>query len=183
MNFEALQFEEGTNNMGGLRPIGYYGFLADVDTSLWPEVAEDPADLAANITVVGDITMKATKTVYAMYGTAETAGLKGESQGDRDGRSTKRTASWFMPGNKKEALGAAKAFLNRNMFFLYREQDGKWRLQGSPDFPAEVAPSDDTGTAVTDRKGITLEITDNGFGPCPVYEGSIPVDSAMDLGI
>lgn len=181
MNFDALQFEEGTNNMGGLRPIGYYGFLADVQT--FPEIAETPADLAANITISTNIVMKATKTMYAMYGTAETAGLKGETQGERDGKSTKRTATWFIPGNKKEALGAARAFLNRNMFFLYREQDGKYRLQGSPNFPAEASPSDDTGTAVTDRKGITFEIVDNGFGPCPVYEGDIPVDSAMDLGI
>lgn len=183
MNFEALQFQEGTNNMGGVRPIGYYGFIADVDTSQWPDVVADPADLAANITITGNIVMKAGKTMYPMYGTAETAGLKGEAQGERDGRSTKRTATWFIPGNSKQTLGAAKAFLNRNMFFIYIEQNGNKRLQGSPSFPAEVAPGDDTGTAVTDRKGVNFEITDNGFGPCPVYEGVIPVDSAMDLGI
>ena len=181
MIFDALNFEEGTNNMGGNRPIGYYGFIADVAT--FPEVAADPADLAANITISSDIVMKAGKTMSAMYGTAETSGLKGEAQGERDGRSTKRTATWFIPGNNKQALGAAKAFLNRRMFFLYQEQNGNWRLQGSPAFPAEVAPSDDTGTAVTDRKGVSFEITDNGFGPCPIYEGLIPVDSAMDLGI
>lgn len=181
MNFEALNFVEGTNNMGGIRPIGYYGFLADVAT--FPDVPAAPASLAENITIIDPIVMKPGKTMYAMYGTAETAGLKGEPQGERDGRSTKRTATWFIPGNNKEALGAAKAFLNRNMFFLYLEQNANWRLQGSPAFPAEVAPKDDTGTAVTDRKGVTFEITDNGFGPCPVFEGVIPVDSAMNLGI
>lgn len=181
MNFDALEFEEGMNNMGGIRPIGYYGFLADV--SVFPEIAAEAVDLAAYITISTDIVMKPAKTMYAMYGTAETGKLDGASQGERDGKSTKRTASWFIPGNKKEALGAAKAFLNRNMFFLFREQDGKYRLQGSPSFPAEVSPSDTTGAAVTDRKGVTFEITDNGFGPCPVYEGLIPVDSAMDLGI
>lgn len=181
MNFEPLEFEEGTNNMGGLRPIGYYGFTANVD--VFPEVSATPTDLEDNITITEDIVMKAGKTMVAMYGTAETGKLDGASQGERDGRSTKRTASWFIPGNKKQALGAAKAFLNRNMFFLYREQDGKLRLQGSPSFPAEVAPSDSTGAAVTDRKGVTFEITDNGFGPCPVYEGVIPCDSSMDLGI
>lgn len=183
MNFDALEFQEGQNNMGGLRPIGYYGFLVDVDTSQWPKIADAPADLPANITIAGNIVMKAGKTVYPMYGTAETGGLKGETQGERDGKSTKRTATWFIPGNKKEALGASRAFLNRNMFFIFTEQDGKKRLQGSPSFPAECSPSDDTGTAVTDRKGVTFEITDNGFGPCPVYEGVIPVDSALDLGI
>lgn len=181
MNFEPLEFEEGTNNMGGLRPIGYYGFINEV--SVFPDVEAVPTDLASNITITADIVMKATKTMYPMYGTAETGKLDGAAQGERDGKSTKRTASWFIPGNKKQALGAAKAFLNRRMFFLYEEQDGKFRLQGSPSFPAEVSPADSTGAAVTDRKGVTFEIVDNGFGPCPVYEGVIPVDSAMDLGI
>ena len=40
MNFEALLFEEVTNNMGGIRPIGYYGFIADVAT--FPDVASEP---------------------------------------------------------------------------------------------------------------------------------------------
>jgi hypothetical protein len=63
------------------------------------------------------------------------------------------------------------------MFFLYQEHDGKWRLQGTPWFPAEVAANDTTGTAVTDRKGVTFTITDKGFGPCPVYEGVIPMEA------
>jgi len=169
--------------MGGLRPIGYYGFLADANIAQWPEIAANAATLAEYITITGNIVMKPGKTMYPMYGTAETGGLKGEPQGERDAKSTKRTAGWFIPGNKKDALGAAKAFLNRNMFFIYIEQDGKKRLQGSPSFPAECSPSDDTGKAVTDRKGITFEIVDHGFGPCPVYEGVIPVDSGLDLGI
>ncbi len=69
------------------------------------------------------------------------------------------------------------------MFFVYQEHDGKYRLHGSPSFPAEVSANDTTGTAVTDRKGVTFTIADSGFGPCPIYEGAIPVDSAMDLGV
>lgn len=173
MNFEALEFQEGTNNMGGLRTIGYYGFIEDVQD--FPELPSDPLSLEDAIVIATDIVMKPGKSMYRMYGTAETGGLNGESQGERDGRSTKRTATWFYPTTSKIALGAALKFQNRNMFFLYQEHDGKWRLQGSPGFPAEVAANDSTGTAVTDRKGITFTITDNGFGPCAVYEGLIPV--------
>lgn len=181
MNFEALEFQEGTNNMGGLRTIGYYGFIRDVAN--FPETPANPATLEDSIIITEDIVMKPGKTMYAMYGTAETAGLNGESQGERDGRSTKRTATWFYPTTSKKALAAAKMFQNRNMFFLFQEHDGKFRLQGTPWFPAEVAANDTTGTAVTDRKGVTFTITDNGFGPCPIYEGIIPVDSSQDLGV
>ncbi len=175
MNFEALEFQEGLNNMGGLRTIGYYGFIADV--AVFPELPESSAALEDSIVITADIVMKAGKTMYSMYGTAETSGLNGESQGERDGRSTKRTATWFYPTTSKKALAASLNFLNRNMFFLYQEHDGKWRLQGTPWFPAEVAANDTTGTAVTDRKGVTFTITDNGFGPCPVYEGLIPSEA------
>lgn len=172
MNFEALEFQEGMNNMGGLRTIGYYGFIEDVAS--FPELPDNPATLEESIVIAADIVMKPGKKVHRMYGTAETGGLNGESQGERDGRSTKRTANWFYPTTSIMALAAAKNFQNRNMFFLYQEHDGKWRLQGTPGFPAEVAANDSTGTAVTDRKGVTFTITDNGFGPCPVYEGEIP---------
>jgi hypothetical protein len=183
MNFEALEFQEGLNNMGGLRTIGYYGFIADVEVSSFPELPAAPANLEDAAVIASDIVMKAGKTMFGMYGTAETAGLNGESQGERDGRSTKRTATWFYPTTSKKTLGAALKFLNRNMFFLLQEHNGNYRLLGSPWFPAEVAANDTTGTAVTDRKGVTFTITDNGFGPCPIYEGAIPCDSAYDLGI
>lgn len=181
MDFEALEFQEGLNNMAGLRTIGYYGFTADVET--FPEVPAEPATIEDACVIEDDIIMKAGKTMYAMYGTAETGGLNGEGQGERDGRSTKRTATWFYPTTSKKTLGAALKFLNRNMFFLWQEHNEQFRLQGSPWFPAEVNANDTTGTAVTDRKGVTFTITDNGFGPCPIYEGTIPCDSAYDLGV
>jgi len=183
MNFEALDFQEGMNNMGGLRTIGYYGFIADVIRESFPELPVSPATLEESIVITEDIVLKPGKTMYPMYGTAETAGLDGEGQGERDSGSTKRTATWFYPTTSKRALGAALKFLNRRMFFIYQEHDGKYRLQGSPAFPAEVKSNDTTGKAVTDRKGVTFTISDSGFGPCPVYEGVIPVDSAMDLGV
>ena len=181
MNFEALEFQEGMDNMGGLRSIGYYGFMADVAS--FPSLPANPATLEDVAVITENIVMKPGKTMYAMYGTVETAGLNGEGQGERDCRSTKRTATWFYPTTAPKALGAARAFLNRNMFFVYQEHDGKHRLQGSRAFPAEVTANDSSGTAVTDRKGVTFTITDNGFGPCPIYEGVIPVDSSQELGV
>jgi hypothetical protein len=173
MIYSDILFAEGQNNMGGFRTIGWYGFIEDVDT--FPEIPATPADIASANVITGDIVMKAGKYMYKMYGTAETTGLNGESQGERDGRSTKRTATWFYPTTSEEALGITVAFQNRNMFFVFQEHDGKKRLQGSPAFPAECAINDTTGTAVTDRKGITITITDNGFGGCPIYKGVVPV--------
>ena len=181
MNFEALDFEEGMNNMGGLRTIGYYGFIAEVAD--FPELPASPATLSDAAVITTDIVMKPGKTMYSIYGTAETGGMDGETQGERDSRSTKRTLKWFFPTTSKKSLGFELKTLNRRTFWIVQEHDGKYRLMGSPSFPAEVSSNDSTGTAVTDRKGVTYTITDNGFGPCPIYEGVIPCDSAYELGV
>lgn len=176
INFKELEYQEGTNNMGGLRPVGWYGFCEDANTIPEPDPAA--TTLEASVTISANITMKSGKFMYPMFGELETAGLKGETQGERGSYSHKRTATWFIPGSAPINLGVAKNFLNRRMFFVFKEMNGQMRLQGTADLPCDVKTSDDTGTKTADPKGITLEITDYGFGPVPVYTGTIPTGDA-----
>jgi hypothetical protein len=172
MNFEAIEFQEGQGNLGGLAPVGYYGFISEATTI--PQVPSEPADLEAVSVITSNIVMDAGKTMFPMYGTLEKLNLKGEQQGERDGRSNKVTLTWFIPGHHKENLGAARYFPKRRMFFIVRDHEGRYRLVGSTYFPAEVAATDDTGTAVADLKGVTYEISTYSDGPAPIYEGEIP---------
>ena len=172
INYEAIEFPEGTGNLGGLRPVGYYGFISE--TASIPNLPDDPATLDAVSVISSNIVMESGKYMYPMYGTLEATGLRGEQQGDRDGRSNKITLTWFIPGHNKENLGAARHFPKRRMFFIVRDHEGRYRLVGSIHFPAEVAATDDTGQAVADRKGITYEISTYSDGPAPIYEGEIP---------
>jgi hypothetical protein len=176
MNFKELEYQEGKNNMGGLRPIGYYGFVEEAETI--PEPASDASTLETSVTVSTNIVMKAGKVMYPMFGELETAGLKGEIQGERGSYSHKRTSNWFIPGSAPVNLGAAKNFLNRRMFFVFIEMDGQKRLQGTKDLPCDVKPSDSVGTKTADPKGVSFEITDYGFGPVPVYTGTVPTGDA-----
>ena len=172
MNFEAIEFPEGQGNLGGLRPVGYYGFISEATTI--PEVPAAPATLEEVSVITSNIVMDAGKYMHPMYGTLEATNLKGEQQGERDGRSAKIALTWFIPGHHKENLGAARYFPKRRMFFIVRDHEGRYRLVGSTHFPAEVAATDDTGTAVADRKGVTYEISTYSDGPAPIYEGEIP---------
>lgn len=176
MNFETLEYQEGQNNMGGLRPVGYYGFVEDAVTI--PEPPTNATALAESVTITGSIVMKSGKAMYPMYGELELSGLKGEVQGERGSYSHKRTVSWFLPGSNPKTLGAAKNFLNRRMFFVFTEMNGQMRLQGTAQLPCDVKTSEDTGTKTADQKGVTFEITDYGFGPVPVYTGTIPTADA-----
>jgi hypothetical protein len=172
MNYAELEFAEGQSNLGGLRPIGYYGFVADADVI--PEVPTAPATLDAVSVIAGNIVMKAGKYMYPMYGTLEKLNLKGEGQGERDGRSAKVTANWFIPGHTAQNLGAARHFPKRRMFFVLIDHESHKRLVGNSYFPAEVKASDDTGTAVADLKGVTYEISTYSDGPAPIYTGEVP---------
>lgn len=183
MDFGNMYQNEGEDNTGGLQVVGYYGFIADVKRSTFPKIAPDAANLEANIEAVGNIEMLAGKTMFPVYGEVEKGGLDGETIGESGSRATKRVAGWFYPGTSKKALGFSRGLLNRQMFFVWKEQNGQGRLQGSPAIPATVTTKDSVGKTSGDAKGIALEVTDYGFGPVPVYEGTIPVDSTVDLGV
>jgi hypothetical protein len=183
LNRSALQYQEGVCGAGGLQPIGYYGFIEDVDSFPTPPKVADATDYGALATIAQNIVMKPGKTMYAMAGELETAGLEGETIGERGSQSKSVKLTWYLPSTEPANLGAARYFNNRRMFFIVREQNGQFRLVGSNRFPASVASTDTTGTAVADRRGVTLEITTYDCGPAPVYTGVIPVDSAQELGV
>ncbi len=172
MNYEAIEFPEGQANLGGLRPIGYYGFISEASTI--PTVPADPATLDAASVIESNIVMDSGKTMFPMYGTLEKLNLKGEQQGERDGHSNNITLTWFIPGHHAENLGAARYFPKRRMFFVVTDHEGHNRLVGNTYFPAEVKASDDTGSAVSDLKGVTYEIGTYSDGPAPIYNGEIP---------
>ncbi len=57
----------------------------------FPEVPSSPATLSDAVVIMEDIVMKSGKTMYVIYGTAETWGFDGKTQGELDSKSTKRT--------------------------------------------------------------------------------------------
>lgn len=183
LNRGALQYQEGVCGAGGLQPIGYFGFIEDVASFPVRPTTDAAADFAALATIAENITMKAGKTMYAMAGELEMAGLEGETIGERGSQSKSIKLNWFLPSTEPANLGAAKYFMNRRMFFIVKEQNGQNRVVGSNRFPASVASKDNTGMKVADQRGVTLEITTFDCGPAPVYTGVIPVDSAQDLGV
>lgn len=183
LNRGALKYQEGVCGAGGLQPVGHFGFIEDVATFPVTPDTEAAADFAGLVTIDGDIVMKPGKTMYAMAGELETAGLDGETIGERGSQSKSIKMTWFLPSTEPANLGAAKYFMNRRMFFIVKEQNGQNRVVGSVRFPASVASTDTTGTKVADPRGVTLEVTTYGCGPAPVYTGTIPVDSAQGLGV
>lgn len=177
MNYEALEFDNGRKNIPGLKPIGYYGYTEEAQSI--PEIPDSPANMSDAGVITGNIVMKSGKTMYPMYGTLTKLNLKGEAQGERDSMTKVRTLTWKYPDTNELAIGFDIASNNQNMFFVVTDHNGRNRLVGNKSIPAHVKSADDSGTAPSDEKGYTYEISDFGIGAAPIYEGDIPVDSAL----
>lgn len=177
MNYEPLDFQEGSKNIPGLRPIGYFGFTSEADYI--PELPSAPTDMSDAGVITENIVMKAGKTMYPMYGTFEKLQLAGESQGERDARTKRRTITWKYPDTDPLSIGFDIATNNRNMFFIVTDNNGRHRLVGNKFIPASISSNDDTGMGIADDKGYTYEIYDHGIGSAPIYNGDLPVDSGL----
>ena len=177
MNYENLEWADGTPNMAGVKVTGYYAPIADVDN--FPELPENPADVDEEVTLesVTGVTMQTTKNFLTLYSTQETSEVVDENQGEPDGQSFVHKATVFYPGNKANAMAFAKHVNNSNMVFIFEEATGSRRVIGSRAFPAKCKPSFTTGKATADRKGITIEIMSYGYTPAPFYTGAIPLEA------
>lgn len=173
-NFVDMDWADNQKNMGGLKTIGYFAPISEIDN--FPELPVNPATPAEEVTLEESpgFTFSVGKYFRKLYSTMETSELKDEPQGELDGQSFKHIAEMFYPGTKIEALAFAANVNNTNMVFIFEEaSDGKRRVIGSRAFPARCKVSFTTGKATADRKGMTLEIFSYGYTPAPVYNGVI----------
>lgn len=173
-NFANLTWADGEKNMGGLKTIGYFIPVSDIDT--FAALPANPSTAEEEVTLEGDFTPGAGKYFNKIYSTLETSEVKDESQGEPDGQSFKHSATIFYPGTKVEALAFAANVNNSNMLFIFEESTGQKRVIGSEAFPAKCKPSFTTGKATADRKGMTMEIYSYGYTPAPIYDGLITLE-------
>lgn len=179
-NWASLAWGDGSENMGGLKTIGYYTLLSDIDN--FPALPENPTTTIEEITLesVTGFTMLTGKQFFEIYSTMETSEVVDEVQGEEDAKSFIQKATIFYPGTSVEALAFARNVNNANMVFIFEEASGtNRRVIGSKAFPAKCKASVTTGKATADRKGVTLEIYSYGYTPAPLYSGTIPLTPAV----
>lgn len=176
-NFADLTWADGTENMGGVKVIGYYALASEIAT--WAELPSAPSDAASEVTLEGDFRMADGKYWHKIYSTEENNEIVDENQGEVDGQSFVHKATIMYPGTSAEVLAFAKNANNSGMVFIFEEvSGGNRRVIGSEAFPAKVKPSFTSGKATADRKGMTMEIQSYGYTPAPLYDGVIELESS-----
>ena len=179
MNFNDLLWQDGKENMGGLKVIGYYAPISDIDN--FPELPAAPTTPEEEVTLesITGFTFKTGKNFLKIYSTEETSSVTSEPQGEVDGQSFVNKAKIFYPGSEIECMAFMKAVNNNNMVFIFEEASGgARRVIGSKAFPAKCKPSHTTGEKTADRKGMTMEIQSFGTTPAPFYTGDISLTPA-----
>lgn len=178
-DFANLDWDDGTENMGGLQVIGYYAPVSYIDN--FPMLPSNPTTEEEEVTLESAIgfTMQAGKFFRKIYSTMETSKVEDEPQGELDGQSFIHKATTFYPGTKAKAMAFARNVNNSNMVFIFIDAQGDRRVIGSEEFPARCKPSLTTGEKTGDRKGMTMEIFSYGYTPAPLYTGKITLESGV----
>jgi len=164
-------------NMGSIQRTVYYADLnLDIDADNFPNLpnlqsAQNFTDLAV---IDKDIPLKDGRRWKELYVTEDTGAVRSEMVGEMDGKSFEHYLDFFYPGNKEEALSFAAYINNGHFLFIAKDAEGKMRLVGNPQFPAQVDSNElTTGQSTSDRKGMTVTVKAKGNSPAPIYKGNL----------
>jgi hypothetical protein len=159
----------GGNNQGGTGTLFKY-FLHD-DVASWPTF--NSTALTDLVTCIGNVTMKANKYMWSLYGTQDACELKIDPVGDIDCVSFKFTLTIFQPKLQKEMLGFMSGMKNESLGMIVRDREGQKYLLGDAILPVKMVPgsSGGTGMKTEDKKGMNLQFEWYG-NKIQIYEGT-----------
>lgn len=180
--YADLEFCNGETTLPGLRPEVYCIPFSQIVK--WPKRA-NPGDTEATMSTIAEYTGNFTLAADAVWRKIDLASfsssLKSESQGEHPSKTFLNTLSLKYAGNNVEAAGFCRMANADNLVYVARMTDGQYRIVGSELCPTDTKPSQDTGTAVTDASGTTLEVTATDIAPAPFYRGELATsDGTID---
>lgn len=160
---------QGRDNQPGLKgtiwiaPLEWFDKIAGFKTT---------TGAGDSVTIDGSHTFKVGKGFLRAYATLDTAQLKLDPTGDRDGRGYKASLEFFNPGSNKESAEFARIIKNESCIMLVKTPDGIVQQVGAEDLGAEVVGSYDSGKLSGGRRGTTFKAEAYQQGN-QFYEGEI----------
>jgi hypothetical protein len=166
---------QGKDNQPGLKGLIYIAPEDWFEQIAGFKTTEEPGD---SVTIDGSHTFKDNPATpgkkygfLKAYATQDTAQLKLDPTGDRDGRGYKASLEFFNPGDGKPQAEFMRIVKNTTCIML-KTPDGIVKQVGAEDLGAEVVGSYDSGKLSGGRRGTTFkaEAYQNGH---QFYEGTI----------
>lgn len=175
VNYASLIWENGQDNIPGIRPVGYYALkswlsnfpeaIAEADATTFGDMAKLESDVG--------FTFNAGYGFLYVYGTEGKNKVDFEGQGERDCKSFKNIYSFLYPGTDAEAKAFCRKLNNSDTVFIAKEFDGTNVVIGHPRINTVFSVTGTTGDERTSQKGITVTVECTHELPAPIYEGDI----------
>lgn len=178
--YKSIKRCAGAIIMPGMRPKVYWILKSNIVK--WPTLADTvTADMSELATYKGDFTLVAEKKWNRLDLTDQKSNFTSETQGEPPCATALNKASFIVGGTDADISGFARAAVNDPLIFLVEEREGQFRVIGNEMYDAVTKVSQDSGTAVSDKKQstVTVECTDK--CPAPFYVGKIVTADDGDL--
>lgn len=179
LNAKDILYPQGRFNPGGIQGEVYYAFEEDLES--WPaalqnidtETATEFSDLTT-IPAADPFVFKEGKSFKKMYVTLETGEIKYSLIGPRDSKAFSNSIEVSYPSNDETITGFLASSANRRMVFIVKEQNGRAKVLGTPQFPAQLETVEATsGKLIEDGNVAVQTYLSKSPIPAPVYKAPI----------
>ncbi len=172
--YESLNFCKGETTLPGLRPQAYYIPKSQIAKyPKLPKLTDEDITMGKISTYDGDFSLAA-DSVFLRIDILDTASnVTAASQGEKPSKTFLNSSTLKYAGTNEDATGFARMANSDDILYVVRQRDGKFRVIGNEMFETNTNPGQDSGMAVTDASGTTLEISVTDICPAPFYVGKL----------
>jgi hypothetical protein len=173
-----ILWDDGADNMGGLRTEAYYCFHSEVETHAAPTARSAATTLQQLSICATDHTFHTGKGWKKIYTTEDTGMVESAVQGEKDGKSFMNKIKLHFPGSGARIQGLIRYGVNAGWYAIGADAEGLKRLVGTQYWPAKL----DTATLTTTetaagRKGVTFELVCSSPYPAPIVAAELQIES------
>lgn len=178
--YDSLKHCKGEPVLPGLRPRAWG--LPKTSIVSWPTLpkpSEEGATMRSIATYKGDFGLAADSKWRSIDLVDTASNFTSASQGEDQSKTFLNSTTLKYAGTNEDATGFARLANSDDLVYVVQQRDGKFRVFGNEMFHTDTKPGQDSGTAVTDASGTTLEISVTDICPAPFYVGKLVTDEGV----
>lgn len=178
--YDSLIHCKGETVLPGLRPKAWW--IPKSQITGWPSLPS-PSDADATMesiaTYSGDFSLAADATWLTIDLLDTASNITSASQGEKPSKTFLNSSTLKYAGNNEAAVGFARMANTDDGVYIVQQRDGKFRVIGNEMFETNTNPGQESGMAVTDASGTTLEISVTDVCPAPFYKGKLVTEDGI----
>ena len=165
---------QGKPVLPGIRRRAYIAAADDV--SVWPDFTRDELKRPTSSILKDNFVLAEGAKFLVIDHLADKAEPKSDPQGEFPSQTFNNQLTLVHPEVGPEATAAITPFLNTEVVVIIEDMYGRFRVFGSKNWPAKIAPSQALGQGATGTSATTLTVSATDEVSMPFYEGEIPTE-------